>query len=129
MKRPVWSRFVVVASSLWLVVVLSEPAALHACAMHDTTHGSQHAHGSPETSHGQQHAHGSDGTRTPQQQCTCIGACCSVVTTSLAPRVDLLASVEALTVTRRAAPPAIDFRPSAVEYARPPSVGPPTLTA
>lgn len=115
-------RIFAAACGLWLALSLAEPASLHACAMHGSG-SSAHGH----ASHGGAHStHGHE--RVPI--CTCIGGCC-VAATIGAPVATPLVALGRVTLPTRVTVPAgsIAHRPAAIEFARPPTIGPPLHTA
>ncbi len=120
-------RYLAVVYALWLAVVLAEPAAVHACAMHDGAHGAAHSHGAATMGRSAAVAHSSpDREKTPQ--CSCVGTCCATVAV-VAPSVsDVLTLFGPLRFERVFVSAASDHRPAANEYARPPTIGPPHLT-
>ena len=124
MKRSGLDRLVSVLCALWLVVVLAEPAALHTCAEHGAAY--------PDVGHHGARGHLAGPHESPTKrphQCSCVGACCFAVATVLSARADALTSGEARSPERVIVSDASDFRPIAVAYARPPTIGPPVLTA
>lgn len=86
--------------AVWTTIVIVEPAAVHACAMHDgTAHhgaaGTAVVASDAEDAHDGHGAHGDSGTtgashatETPadgdeQHTCSCLGECCAAVATPL----------------------------------------------
>ena len=132
MRHSRLARVLAAVWGVWLIVSLMEPAALHACPMHDTMHGGvSHAARSHDAA---SHAHGAEGpadtsSRSHHSVCTCIGACCAAV-------VDALRAPSTLIVAETIRQPVVviesrlaAFRPSVPEHVRPPSQGPPTAQA
>jgi hypothetical protein len=134
MRRSLSARILAAVWGVWLVVALTEPAALHACPMHDAAHGTMgHAlesHGAASHQHDgadDRPAHSS--SRSHHSVCTCIGSCCAAV-------ADVLRAPAALTVVETIRTPTvvdrtplIAFRPSVPEHVHPPSQGPPISLA
>ncbi|MEO8333727.1 MAG: hypothetical protein ABI664_02060 [bacterium] len=124
MRRSLWGRVIAVAYALWFVVVLSEPAALHECAMHDGAIGGEHSHEAPRADH----HHGgtpSSGDHDKTPPCSCVAACCSA---PLAVAPLCVADFSFVAVTAFGHVPIAartDHRPVTVAYARPPAIGPP----
>lgn len=117
-------RIFAAACGLWLALSLAEPASLHGCAMHGSG-SSAHSH----ASHGAQRAHSTPGhERAPI--CTCIAGCC-VTATIGAPAATSLVALGRVTLPTRVKVPAgsIAHRPAAIEFARPPTIGPPLHSA
>src|SRR6476620_3848277 len=129
-------RAIAAVFAAWSFVVQAEPAALHACAMHDgvghavgpAAVGLAHA-GSPDgPAH---HANGTPGEATRHSDdghhsrcCTCPGPCCDASPIAMTAASASLAVSEMQPVTR----PAVrrtTYVPSDPEHSRPPSVGPP----
>jgi hypothetical protein len=126
MQRSVWHRLIAAALGLWLLLVSSEPAALHTCVQHDGMHG---VHGGDSTLRSPPH-HGSRSHQAPakhQHGCTCIGACCVSLAAVLTPHADVVVATRTSSPARLIVSSASSYRPSAVEHARPPTVGPPIL--
>jgi hypothetical protein len=107
--------------ALWFVVLTSEPAALHACAVHDGGRSAT-AHAAPHdgSEHGTPHHPGP----TDAHHCACLGDCCAASPVAVASRIDLptaaLVAIEAETPSHAASMRA-PHRP----FSRPPSTGPP----
>lgn len=120
--RP-FRRIFAAACGLWLALSLAEPAALHACAMHGSG-SSAHSH----ASHGALGAHSTHGhERAPT--CTCIGGCCVSASIGAPAATPLAALARVVPPTRVNVPAAqIAHRPAAIEFARPPTIGPPLHT-
>ena len=127
MRRSAIGRYLAVVYALWLAVVLAEPAALHACAMHDGAHGAAHVHGATTMGRVPTVAHSSpERTKTPQ--CSCVGTCCATVAVAAPHASDVLSLFGPIRFERVLVSAASDYRPAANEYARPPTIGPPQLT-
>ncbi|HEY2375697.1 MAG TPA: hypothetical protein VGH98_06940 [Gemmatimonadaceae bacterium] len=100
----------------WLAVFTADPAAIHACPVHDVGRTSSHA------SHHPQHQH------TPQSHhnCTCPGACCpgaraQLATTPTIAPTRIVSFVEPdVTVPRL-------VRSADVQITLPPALGPPAI--
>ena len=123
-----WGRALAVVYALWLVVVLSEPAALHACAVHDRATGAEHTHGPPSAAAHHAVAHSTRGhDKTPP--CSCVAACCAAPIAVASLRVDDWSLFVATSFDHVPIAARTNRRPTAVEYARPPSIGPPALSA
>lgn len=118
------ARFATMLLAVWFAVVTAEPASLHSCPVHGGLSG--HAHGAIATAR-----HHRAPVREPHHsaphQCTCPGACCTVTPA----RLD--APVVVTVVETAAAPAALfddandSYRPATRDFARPPSIGPPTV--
>ncbi len=127
MRGRLWFRAISLVCGLWLLVGLTEAAALHACAMHDGPMGG-HVHGAAMA-----HAHHTDSAHSSGKHaaaiCTCLGACCVAVVAT----VPNVARTQLIVVLHERASvlvsAATDFRPAAIAYARPPTNGPPLTTA
>lgn len=126
MRHARWARAFAVVLGVWFAVVLTEPAALHACPEHGTAH-----HRDAQPHKGAAHHHGADGTSSSSaptshhQGCTCIGSCCAAPVTVIPPA---MAVVIVETTTPRpgaVCTTLVAYHPSAPEHARPPSLGPP----
>jgi hypothetical protein len=127
MRRSLWFRVCSFVCGLWLILGLTEPMALHACPMHNA-HGGGHDHVAATASgHHAEHAHTS---HSPDRAttCTCPGECCAAVVAA----VPVVARITTSVAVRRQAAvfstTASGFRPAAIEYARPPTIGPPRST-
>lgn len=129
MRRSTTTRILSMLLALWLAVALTEPAALHACAMHGAGHASANAAGPAPTRPTHHHAAGAD---APERQpagthvvCTCLGSC-SVAGAAALPAYAGIGTAPApappVRVSLAAGP---THEPSAPEHARPPSQGPP----
>lgn len=116
----------------WSFVVQEEPAALHACAMHDgVAHVAgpasatvSHAPGSNDAAHHATRAtrHGNDGHHS--HCCTCPGPCCDSAPVAIVDTSALLPAPAVRPATRFAVRHTAHV-PSEPEHSRPPSVGPP----
>ena len=125
MRPRLLHRIFAAACGLWLALSLAQPAALHACAMH----GSQH----PAHAHDAMHA-GSDASHSPSghepaTSCTCPGDCCVAAAIAVPCASPLVVHVATTTHSHVLVPVAITYRPAAIAYARPPTIGPPHSTA
>jgi hypothetical protein len=124
-----WHRTLAVVYALWFAVVLVEPAAIHTCPMHGALHAAMH-----DTMPAAEHVHGGhDGAGSSQPRgrakpCTCIGACCAAVAAVIPSRTDVLIASTHLVPARAVLSSTSSYRPLAVEYARPPTIGPPAPT-
>lgn len=128
MRHRLSHRILSALCGLWLAFALGEPAALHACAMHGA-HGLRHAHGSHHSAHPGSDRSDSQHGKDRASLCTCLGGCCVAVHVT-APDAPSLVDVDAVNLPSRvAAPPALVHRPTAIAYARPPTIGPPPHTA
>lgn len=100
----------------WLAVFTAEPAAMHACPVHDIGQPMSHAsHHMPQQS-GHNHSH----------SCTCPGACCpgaraQVATTPVVVSVRIVSLLEPELVVAGLA------RSRDVQLALPPAIGPPSI--
>ena len=117
-------RIFAAACGLWLALSVAEPASLHACAMHGSG-SSAHSH----ASHAAQGAHS-----THEQErgvtCTCIGCCCVSAAIGAPAATPLVALARIALPTRVNVPAAsIAHRLAPIEFARPPTIGPPLHTA
>ena len=122
------SRGVAVVYALWLALVLAEPAAIHACPMHDTVHGAAHSHARHNAGVVRENgAHSSHRDAEPKP-CTCVGACCATVAVVVPTCSALVAARTRLLPVHALQFHASEHRPLAVEYARPPTIGPPAPT-
>jgi hypothetical protein len=130
------SRTVAAVYALWFAVVLVEPAALHTCAMHGSLHAamhgtmpvSGHTHGPHDMSSAHQHAADSSQQNERKTPCTCIGACCAAVAAVIPPLTGVVIASTRLMPAHSLPSSTSDYRPLAVEYARPPTIGPPAPT-
>lgn len=124
MRPRLLRRLFAAACGLWLALFLAEPAALHACAMHGSG-SSAHRHAS-HLAQGAHSTHGHERATT----CTCIGGCC-VSATIAAPAATALVSLACITPPTRVHVPvsSIAHRPAAIDFARPPTIGPPLHSA
>src|SRR4030095_1872241 len=121
----------------WFLVVEEEPAALHACAMHDgpahaASSRSDRAPHAPAVDVAPTHHAGAvpggptrhDDSGRHSRCCTCLGPCCDASPVALIGTGVALAPVqgprETAQIVRRNS-----YRPSEPEHARPPSLGPP----
>lgn len=101
----------------WLAIFILEPAVLHACPIHDVATPASHAshHPAHHTSH------------SGHQGCTCPGACCPSVVARVA--VPPVFAAPRLVAMAESVP---DFSPSVrqfdVQFALPPSIGPPRIS-
>jgi hypothetical protein len=133
-----WRRLSRATLGLWLAVTLGEPAMLHVCPMHDAPSGfvasgallhtsRERAHGLPEHIHSPSPS--PDGGDGAHHCCTCMGPCCTAG--AVVVPTGTLGHVAEPSLGRAAVSHSAQstFRPSEVEHARPPSVGPPTLPA
>lgn len=128
MCRTGWRRVFAVVYALWFVVVLSEPAALRACAMHDGPSGAEHGHApsaAPAHHAGAHSTRGHDKT----SPCSCVAACCSAPIAVASLRVDDWSLFAATAFEHVSIVARTNRWPAAVEYARPPSIGPPRHSA
>ncbi|MEP6992821.1 MAG: hypothetical protein ABJA80_17930 [bacterium] len=127
MRGRLWFRAISLLCGLWLLVGLTEAAALHACAMHDGR-GGGHVHGVAMAAGHHTDAAPSSG-RHETAICTCLGACCVAVVAAVpnVARIHLLVVFHERATALVSA--ATDFRTAAIAYARPPTVGPPHTTA
>lgn len=125
--RPLHRIFASVCG-LWLALSLAEPAALHACAMHGSQ-GATHVHGSHGAMHGRTDA--AHSPRGPERgsSCTCPGGCCIAAAIAVPCGPPLVVHVVTTTHSHVLVPTAITYRPAAIAYARPPTIGPPHFTA
>ena len=120
----------------WFLVVEEEPAALHACAMHD---GPAHAASSrsdraPRAALDDATAHHAgarpaeparhDNTGRHSRCCTCLAPCCAASPVALIGATGALVPVESPRKTEHLVR-RNSYRPSEPEHARPPSLGPP----
>ena len=103
---------------LWFVAVAAGPELTHACP----THGS---HAAQATSAHAGHAGATESSSpTKNNQCTCLGQCCSTAPVAFASAH--LALVDVPTVaTRDAGLPDYEYVPVAAEHVLPPANGPP----
>jgi hypothetical protein len=134
MRRRGWERALAGLLALWFGIVTADPAVLLGCTVHGGGHdGSHRAH--PTTA---RHTHAAAKAHAPSDRhhapvrahaCTCPGECCTAV--AIATPASPTTIAIAVTVDHRAAPTsASDARPLAPRaHARPPSIGPPELTA
>lgn len=103
-------RFSALLLVTWLSLLIAEPAALHACAMHDghghagIEQGQQPAAGAGVRSHGDHGEHADHVAPTAEptdapaelpdaEHCQCLGECCAAGVAAL-PLVELPASLE-----------------------------------
>ena len=113
---------------LWLALSLAEPASLHVCAMHGSQ-GATHSHGAASATHGGSHGTHSSNEHDNKAPCTCLGGCCMAVAVASVLTPPLVLTVVTAPLPHILVPAAISYRPEAVAYARPPTVGPPLHTA
>ena len=135
MRRSTGSRIFAALWAIWFATALSEPAALHACAMHGLAHGvhaAQPQSGSSASAPVAPHAHAAKSGKAPgptHADCTCIGGCCvAIAADGRDATIALIVPAAFLTATVMPAA-AWGYRPTTPEYARPPSHAPPFLTA
>jgi len=129
-------RAIAAVFAAWSFVVQEEPAALHACAMHDgvahavgpASAAASHAASSDAPAHHVASTpdaaarHNSDGHHS--RGCTCPGPCCDASpVATIATGISL--AVPAARPTARFAVRHTTYVPSDPEHSRPPSVGPP----
>jgi len=95
----------------WLAVFAAEPAALHACPVHDLA---------PQTSHASHKAH----QPVQHHACTCPGACCPGVGVRLA-TPPAIAPARIVAFVEPDVAPATIVRSADVQLALPPAIGPP----
>lgn len=130
MRRSVWFRLLSFVCGFWLLVGLTEPAALHACPMHGA-HSAHMGHGHAGMSsgeHAMQTAHSSRG-HDHAAICTCVGDCSLSVAATVPTTAPVLVAMVRQPQSRVDTPAANAFRLTAPRYARPPTIGPPRLTA
>lgn len=100
----------------WLAVFTAEPAAMHACPVHDVGHAMSHsAHHMPQPS-GDHHGH----------TCTCPGTCCPGARAQLA-TVSVVASARIVSFVEPEVIAAPAVGTAAVQLALPPAIGPPSI--
>lgn len=128
MRHRLSRRIFAAVCGLWLAISLAEPAALHACAIH-ATQGHDHRHGSHHAGHERSGRTGSRHDHDAGATCTCPGGCCVAVPVAAPGAAPLVRAVIVAHVSRIVSPPALGHRPAVIEYARPPSIGPPAHTA
>lgn len=128
MRRSAWFRLLSIVCGFWLLVGLTEPAALHACPMHGA-HSAHMGHaGMPAGDHAMRMAHSQRG-HDQAAICTCVGDCSLSVAVTVPTTAPVLVAVVRQRQSRIDAPAANELRLTAPRYARPPTIGPPRLTA
>jgi hypothetical protein len=90
--------------AVWLALLIAEPAALHACEMHGSGHGTHAAtvaaapdagvaHDGHEGHHAAARASAPDyapaSGNTASRHCQCLGECCAAAVATLAPTPDI----------------------------------------
>lgn len=136
MRRSLLRRGFAAVLAPWVVAVVSEPAALHECAMHSAhgipaftaqMHGmSGHVHGM--TPSGQFASRGTPSDDAAGKYCTCLGGCCAATILMLPG----LAELSFAPVSIRAERPAESAEravPAATEHLLPFANGPPATRA
>jgi hypothetical protein len=123
MSRPLWSRALAAVLAIWLVVVLTGPAGLHACPVHGAAaqHGAAHPHAVAHRAPADHHA-------PHRPVCTCPGDCSGSSPVALAPGIVALAQ-RATPIGTQPASPAESPRPPAAPYLLPFANGPPDTRA
>ncbi|MGH7620519.1 MAG: hypothetical protein ACREPM_25160 [Gemmatimonadaceae bacterium] len=130
MRRSTWGRALVGLWSLWLFVVLAEPAAVHSCPVHGA-HGEHGMSGAAMAGmHGAHAAHGAEPASAPGDsrhgpaQCTCVGLCCCAPVAILTSHTAAFSNVPATSAVRRA--PNVRAFTSQLAHAHPYANGPPS---
>jgi hypothetical protein len=149
------SRSLTALFALWFAVVLGDPGALHACAMHGGTHGSEvsaerahsgerrgmhDVHGASETpaeavqqsGHGGHAGHGAHGATGGAEHggkapgpCTCVGHCCAASAAASIPVVAALESPAVAAAPRAPRAAPSDDAPASPDLRLPFANGPP----
>ena len=119
MSRTFGGRVIASLLAVWFGLIAAEPAALHACQVHEAAHHaashSMHAAHHPERGH----AH----------VCTCLGACCAGTVSALRTGATAIIVAHVIATAVSLPPTAPAQRRPAPAHARPPSVGPPVRPA
>jgi hypothetical protein len=136
MRRSLLRRVFAAVLAPWVVVVMSEPAALHECAMHSAhaipasaahTHGmSAHVHGMTGSEH--LAPQGSPSHDAASKYCTCLGGCCAATILAL-PGVAELSFAPIGIRAERPAESAERSAPATTEHLLPFANGPPATRA
>jgi hypothetical protein len=132
MHRSPSFRILAALCACWLTLSVTVLAALHACPAHGEHGAGHHAGGAPAHAMASHHVAMDAGSSHHDRQsapCTCVGDCSLVLALVVPPgaRVTTIADVAP---GRRVPDHRVRvWRPLLVEHARPPSVGPPHLTA
>ena len=123
-------RSVAALAAFWIVVVLSAPTAVSACAMLNASHHVEHAHMPVDASASHQAGSHSAPHHDSTPLCPCLGDCCCAAAVAVVPDVaDAVIQIRAVAFVAVAMSARSDHRPATVDHARPPTVGPPLLTA
>ncbi len=127
MQRSLWSRALTLLVTVWLVVLIVEPATVHVCPMHDGPGAAYlEAHGGDAGGH-DDHGFSSPADHDSEEDahaCLCLGDCAPVAAATIAERPSgvVPASVAA---ERAPAPVELAYRPVAPDFVLPFALGPP----
>jgi hypothetical protein len=117
MHRRLLDRALTALLLVWFAIVLAEPAALHACPMHDVPAQTSAA--------GHSHSHQGPAPQDQHRGCTCIGHCSAGTSVAGVPAPSVWIAVTPVSRFRAAFAPATSSAGTAPAFLLPYANGPP----